>query len=173
VTPHVLAGAVALVLALAAPAAEGQPSATGTGEAGAAAPAKAGPEERPPAPTVATLVVEVEGLKGDQGALHASLYASEDGFPTEPAKALRQVDVPIRGGKARAVFEGLAPGAYAVAAYHDENGNGKLDTGFLGIPSEGLAASNDAKGFMGPPSFEKATVKLKPGENRITVRVAY
>ena len=127
----------------------------------------------PPAAGGATLVVQVEGLKDDQGKVHASLYASEDGFPTRPEKALRQVDVKIEGGRARVVFEGIPPGGYAVAAYHDENGDGKLDTGFLGIPSEGLASSNDAKGFMGPPSFEKARVEVGPGENRITVRVSY
>jgi uncharacterized protein (DUF2141 family) len=121
----------------------------------------------------ATLIVEVEGLKDDQGKLHASLYASEEGFPTKPEKALRHVDVPIVAGKARVVFEGLPPGGYAVAAYHDENGNGKLDTGFLGIPTEGLASSNDAKGFMGPPSFEKAKIEVGPGEKRIVVRVVY
>ena len=130
----------------------------------------------PPAATVAasaTLIVEVEGLKDDKGKLHASLYASEEGFPTKPEKALRHVDVPIVGGKARVVFEGLPPGGYAVAAYHDENGDGKLDTGFLGIPTEGLASSNDAKGFMGPPSFEKARVEVGPGEKRIVVHVSY
>jgi len=129
-----------------------------------------------PAATVAgsaTLIVEVEGLKDDRGRLHASLYASEEGFPTKPEKALRHVDVPIVGGKARVVFEGLPPGGYAVAAYHDENGDGKLDTGFLGIPTEGLASSNDAKGFMGPPSFEKARVEVGPGEKRIVVHVSY
>jgi len=129
-----------------------------------------------PAATVdasATLIVEVEGLKDDKGKLHASLYASEEGFPTKPEKALRHVDVPIVGGKARVVFEGLPPGGYAVAAYHDENGDGKLDTGFLGIPTEGLASSNDAKGFMGPPSFEKARVEVGPGEKRIVVHVSY
>jgi uncharacterized protein (DUF2141 family) len=127
----------------------------------------------PPGAGGATLVVEVDGLKDDQGKVHASLYASEDGFPTKPEKAIRQVDVKITGGRARVVFEGIAPGGYAVAAYHDENGNGKLDTGFLGIPTEGLASSNDAKGFMGPPSFEKARVEVAPGENRITVNVSY
>jgi uncharacterized protein (DUF2141 family) len=138
----------------------------------------AGDPTAPPAPAVpagasATLVVEVEGLKDDRGKLHASLYASEEGFPTRPEKALRQADVPIVRGKALVVFEGLRPGGYAVAAYHDENGDGKLDTGFLGIPTEGLASSNDARGFMGPPSFEKARVEVAPGENRIAVRVSY
>jgi uncharacterized protein (DUF2141 family) len=127
----------------------------------------------PPATGGASLTVQVEGLKDDRGTVHASLYASEDGFPTRPEKALRQVDVKIEGGRARVVFEGIPPGDYAVAAYHDENGDGKLDTGFLGIPSEGLASSNDAKGFMGPPSFEKARVAVGPGENRITVRISY
>ena len=131
------------------------------------------PPPAPAAPGTATLVVEVTGLKDDQGSVQVALHASEDGFPTRPEKALRQASVPISDGRARVVFEGLAPGSYAVAAYHDENGDGRLDTGFLGIPSEGLAASNDAKGFMGPPSFEKARVEVAPGETRITVRVSY
>jgi uncharacterized protein (DUF2141 family) len=131
------------------------------------------PPPAPAAPGTATLVVEVTGLKDDQGSVQVALHASEDGFPTRPEKALRQASVPISGGRARVVFEGLAPGGYAVAAYHDENGDGRLDTGFLGIPSEGLAASNDAKGFMGPPSFEKARVEVASGETRITVRVSY
>ena len=127
----------------------------------------------PPAPGGATLVVQVEGLKDDQGGVHAALYASEDGFPTKPEKALRHADAKIEAGRARIVFEGIPPGGYAVAVYHDENGNGRLDTGFLGIPTEGLASSNDAKGFMGPPSFEKARVEVGTGENRIAVRVSY
>ena len=131
------------------------------------------PPPAPAAPGTATLVVEVTGLKDDQGSVQVALHASEDGFPTRPEKAIRQASVPISGGRARVVFEGLAPGGYAVAAYHDENGDGRLDTGFLGIPSEGLAASNDARGFMGPPSFEKARVEVAPGETRITVRVSY
>ena len=127
----------------------------------------------PPAVGGATLAVLVEGLRSDAGTVHAALYASEDGFPTRREKALRQVDAPIQEGRARLVFDGIPAGGYAVAAYHDENGDGKLDTGFLGIPTEGLAASNDAKGFMGPPSFEKARVEVGPGETRITVRISY
>ena len=32
---------------------------------------------------------------------------------------------------------------------------------------------NDAKGFMGPPSFEKARVEVPAGERRIVVHVSY
>ena len=146
----------AAVLLLSAFLAAGDPAAPASPAPAATVPAAAGAAPAPSGAASATLVVEVEGLKDDQGKLHASLYASEEGFPTKPEKALRHVDAPIVAGKARVVFEGLPPGGYAVAAYHDENGDGKLDTGFLGIPTEGLASSNDAKGFMGPPSFEKA-----------------
>ena len=98
----------AAVLLLSAFLAAGDPAAPAS-PAPAATPA-------PPAPASSTLVVEVEGLKDDQGRLHASLYASEEGFPTKPEKALRHLDVPIVAGKARVVFEGLTPGGYAVAA---------------------------------------------------------
>jgi len=121
----------------------------------------------------ATLVVEVEGLHSDLGKVRALLYAEKEGFPTDPAKAVRLADAGISGGRARVVLDHLAPGTYAVAAYHDENGNGKLDTGFLGIPVEGVASSNDARGFMGPPSFESAQIAVVPGENRIVVHVSY
>jgi len=60
-------------------------AAIGVATAAAGDPAAAG--SATPAATAkpsATLIVEVEGLKDDQGKLHASLYASEEGFPTKP-----------------------------------------------------------------------------------------
>jgi uncharacterized protein (DUF2141 family) len=43
----------------------------------------------------------------------------------------------------------------AIKVFHDENNNGKLDTGWLGIPTEGWGVSNNVKAIMGPPSFQK------------------
>jgi len=39
---------------------------------------------------------------------------------------------------------------------HDENSNGKMDTNFIGMPREGVGASNNAKGHMGPLKFRAA-----------------
>jgi Uncharacterized protein conserved in bacteria (DUF2141) len=44
----------------------------------------------------------------------------------------------------------------------DENGNGVLDKNFFGVPVEGYGFSNDARGSMGPPAFEKAAFRHDP-----------
>ena len=79
----------------------------------------------------------------------ASLYASAEGFPKDSQKAIRRDSSSISEKKASCEFPGIEPGTYAVSLFHDENSNGKLDTNFLGIPREGVGASNDARDHMG------------------------
>jgi len=67
-------------------------------------------------------------------------------------------------GGARFEFSGLAAGNYAVSVVYDEDGNGKLNTGFLGIPSEPVGFSNNAKATFGPPSFDKASFAFPQSE---------
>jgi len=78
----------------------------------------------------------------------------------EYTKALRINHASIANNKCSFTFEGLPHGMYAIACYHDENNNGKIDTNFFGVPKEGTGASNNAKGFMGPPSFSNAKFLL-------------
>ena len=54
----------------------------------------------------------------------------------------------------------LPDGIYAIGLYVDSNKNEKLDTNFLGIPTEQFGFSNNAKGRFGPPSFESASFEL-------------
>lgn len=54
----------------------------------------------------------------------------------------------------------VPPGTWAVLAYQDENGNGKLDRNLLGIPSENYGFSRDAAGRFGPPTFEQAAIEV-------------
>lgn len=44
---------------------------------------------------------------------------------------------------------------YAVKAFHDVNGNKKLDTNFFGVPTEPYGFSNNARGTFGPPSLSE------------------
>jgi uncharacterized protein (DUF2141 family) len=120
----------------------------------------------------ATLVVELVDFRSDLGKANVTLFASKDGFPAEVKKSLRQAaKVPIRERKAQVVFDKLVPGTYAAAAHHDENGNERVDKNFLGAPKEPTGASNDAKGHMGPPSFDDAKLTLKAGTTTIVVHM--
>ncbi|MCX6609659.1 MAG: DUF2141 domain-containing protein [Acidobacteria bacterium] len=104
----------------------------------------------------ATLTVNVKGFGSDKGSAMAALYDDAGAYPTKEAKSKDKQMVKIVQGVAVFTFKGVAPGTYAVAVYHDENGNGKMDTNFIGIPKEKTGASNDAKGKMGPPKFQDA-----------------
>jgi uncharacterized protein (DUF2141 family) len=108
-----------------------------------------------------TLQVKISGLAGKTGIVRVVIWKSAAGYPTQPEKSVGQKSQTVNGPEAEVVFQGLAKGTYAVAAYVDENSNGTLDRSFLGWPVEPTAASNDARGLMGPPSFKDAAFELK------------
>ncbi|SHM49685.1 DUF2141 domain-containing protein [Flavobacterium pectinovorum] len=99
------------------------------------------------------LTVSISGLKNNTGVVKVGLYNSEGTFLKTVYKSLASE---IKNDKAVVTFENLPAGEYAISTYHDENNNGKLDRNAMGIPSEDYAASNNAKGFMGPPSYNDA-----------------
>lgn len=118
--------------------------------------------------------VVVSGLK-DGGLVWILVFsdAQADAYPTKRDRALKRLDVAPSGGTARAAFDGLECREYAVAVVHDEDGNGKLDTNFIGIPREGLGASRDARRTFGPPRFEDAKVRLTRGRTRLPIAIVY
>lgn len=118
----------------------------------------------------ADLVVRVEGLGSDRGTVHYAVYDSPAHFPTYAGRVARGEAAP-QGGAAVIRVTGLAPGTYAVAVFHDENGNGAFDRGFLGIPLEDYGFSNDARGFFGAPSFEAAAVAVAEPVTAIVIRL--
>lgn len=79
----------------------------------------------------------------------------------------------VEGGRAVCVFANLPPGTYSGGAFHDANDNGKLDTNWIGIPKEGVASSNNAKGRMGPPKFKDASFEYKGGVFSQDLRMKY
>jgi len=54
----------------------------------------------------------------------------------------------------------LPKGKYGVVAFHDLNNNEKLDTNFIGIPTEPYGFSNDARAMLSKPDFEETLVNL-------------
>lgn len=118
--------------------------------------------------TAATLVVRAEGIQGTAGEVKVAVC--ERGFDEAGCKlgAWRAPKGPVE----EFVFEGLAAGRYAVAAFHDADGDGELDKFPPGIPTEPYGFSNEV-GRIGIPSFEKALVEVgEGGTTTVVVRLA-
>ncbi len=120
-----------------------------------------------------TIVLEVTNIRAGAGSLRAALHTLPEAFPTEPQRAFRRLEKRVTGKKMTLIFSNVPYGRYAIALFHDENDNKKLDANFLGIPREGVAASRDAKGFMGPPKFKDASFRLNSAKLKLTTTMSY
>jgi uncharacterized protein (DUF2141 family) len=109
--------------------------------------------------------VKILSIRNSTGAVACALFESAAGFPTEFLHSATNIMmIKIKDAQARCDFEDIPPGRYALAVIHDENMNGKLDTNWLGAPTEGYGFSNDAKALLSAPSFSAASF-LYDGRN--------
>ncbi len=97
------------------------------------------------------------------------LFNTSKSFLKEP---FRGEKVAAHEGTVSVVFKNVQPGEYAISVFHDVNGDGKLDVNFIGMPREGIGASNDASGTFGPPSYEKAKF-TSPRSDPVSVTMKY
>ncbi|WP_313577331.1 DUF2141 domain-containing protein [Brevundimonas sp.] len=104
----------------------------------------------------------------ETGAVMVALYADEAAYESGAPSRVARVDV--AGGERAAVFENLPAGAYGMKAFHDVNGNGKMDVNPFGMPTEPFAFSNNAVGNMGPARWDRARFDVS-GATAQTIRI--
>jgi len=122
----------------------------------------------------ADLELTIAGARSAEGRVMVALFNDAEGFGKMlEAKRVAAAILPIDGATARLTISGLAPGRYAISVIHDQNGNGKLDTNMVGLPTEGYGFSRDARGAMGPPSFEAAAFDLPTTGAKQTIKLGY
>ena len=106
------------------------------------------------------LEVKIDNIKNDKGDILIGLYSDGHNFPRKTTDG--KIVKASKDGVIVA-FHDLKPGPYAISVLHDENSNKDMDQSKIGIPTEGYGFSNNAKGSLGPPSFDKAKFELQPG----------
>lgn len=117
------------------------------------------------------LSMALEGLRSGKGQILVCVTRLPQYFPDctkDPDK--RHFAVPAKGGPV--VLGAMAPGHYAIAIIHDENGNGKLDT-FAGIPREGVGFSRNPVLRFGAPSFRSASFPMAGAPVEQDIRLKY
>ena len=121
----------------------------------------------------ATLAIHLTKLRTAKGRVGCTLYDSPRGFPADASAARQRRWCAIDRDRSDCAFASVEKGIYAVACFHDENANGKLDTGVFGIPREGTVVSNEAKGSFGPPKWDAAKFQFSGTPAQLTLRMSY
>ena len=107
------------------------------------------------------IVVNIANLVNDKGFCKACLFANPSSFAGN-GPALKCIDAKIKNKTSSLVFEAVPQGAYAIAVFHDENGNNQMDKNFLGIPKEGYGASKNKLPFASAPTFKDNKFEVQP-----------
>lgn len=121
------------------------------------------------------IIVEIMGLRNNDGTTMVGLYNDANGFPGTPEKnsIIKGIKGTITDKKSIVEIKDMPYGVYAIAVFHDENNNETIDTGMYGIPKEGIAYSNNAELQFGPPKFDDAKFELKSAEVKQVLNMVY
>jgi uncharacterized protein (DUF2141 family) len=109
------------------------------------------------------LTLTFPALASNQGKVMIAVYDSAQGWSS--GKPARVAIASAADTPAAAKVVSLPPGTYAVRAFQDVDGDGKMGTNPFGLPVEPYGFSRDAQPNMGPPTFDAAAFEVKAGAN--------
>lgn len=120
-----------------------------------------------------SLTIKADNLRNSNGIVQFALYNKDGSIPDENFKRYyKLLKAKIINNSSTATFHDLPVGKYAVNVFHDENNNGKIDTGFI-LPVEGIGFSNyQTLGLSNRPSFSKASL-IFDEDTTIKIRMNY
>lgn len=118
----------------------------------------------------AELEITFQGIASQKGTIRLAIYKSEKDFMDNNKADL--VNVPVFSKPSlKYSLKNIKPGIYALAFFHDENDNFKLDKNIIGIPKEPYGFSNMPESKWRVPEFKEVLIIVKPGKNQIAVQL--
>lgn len=116
--------------------------------------------------------VTVTGARNDNGVVRCGLFDGPEGWP-KAGKQLMKAEGKVANGQATCTFADVAPGTYAVALFHAEQGERQVTVNMLGIPRQGVAFSRNHSITFGAPSFEKASFPVGKAAATLDIKLIY
>jgi len=135
--------------------------------------AMAGKLLQPCGETPYSILIHVEGVKNDKGSVTVALYDDDPKRFLKKGAKLGHLRVPATKGITSACISAPHAGDYAIAVYHDEDGNGKLTKSWVGFPAEGFGFSNNPHVFLVPPGLSEVLVFIQTGETILSITIQY
>lgn len=119
------------------------------------------------------LQVSVTNVRSSSGTVTITVYSDNPReFLARGTKLVRH-RVPAKAGVTLDCLPVPGPGVYAIAIYHDEDGDKDFDRDLIGRPTEGYGFSNDAPTNLSLPAFRDVVFRANPGDTPLTITMRY
>lgn len=99
------------------------------------------------------LTIEINKLESNTGYVMLELL-------NENEETVQQTMGKVDNNTCTITISNLEDGNYSIRFYHDANENKKMDSNKYGAPLESYGFSNNARGFMGAPKYEKTLFEV-------------
>ena len=118
------------------------------------------------------ITVKVTNILSNKGKVSIGLYNQNNDTFANISKAYKGINLNIEEKNVVYTFTNIPNGSYAIALFHDENENKKLDKNFLGMPKEGYGFSNNIRPTFRGANFDEAKFELNNHKN-IIINMGY
>jgi len=110
------------------------------------------------------IIIEVNNVNVNGGTIFGYVFYSEAAYKNQKADIVFQFD-PFNLTISNEIQ--LPEGECMITIFQDNNGNGKLDMGFLNIPKEPVGMTNFRGGI--PGNFNKLKINITDNSKKITI----
>ena len=118
----------------------------------------------------AQIKVTVNGVGSAGGILSVELYHDPDNFLNKKGRT-RRIRIPATEEQHTVCFNLPQPGTYAIATYHDMDGNRKLNKRWNMMPKEPFGLSNNPEQHFGFPEFSDSAFTVDNTSVNITINL--
>jgi uncharacterized protein (DUF2141 family) len=101
-----------------------------------------------------------------------TIYPDDPGRFLAPGGKLARIRAPARAPVTQACFR-VTPGAYAIAVYHDANGDRDFNRSVVGMPLEAFGFSNNPENLTALPDFGEVRTVVRGAEKQLTIKLRY
>lgn len=117
--------------------------------------------------------IELLGVRSAQGDLVITVYGDRPEDFLAKGTKLAKLRLAPRPGTVVGCLTLPGEGTFALTAFHDEDGDGRLSRGFIGLPVEGYGFPGDPRLIFGPPAFKTVAMAFHQGITPVPMTIKY
>jgi len=116
-----------------------------------------------------TIIIKVTGLHSEKGQVRIAVFNSSETWLGE--HPVYSSTIKVDDQTVTWTINDVPYGDYGIAAFHDENSNGKMDRNLVGVPKEPYGFSNNLTVILRAPRWGKGKFPVRNPITEISIEV--